>query len=191
MIGYNSNKYAYVLKLVKGKYYCGVTGNISRRMKSHFSGEGSKWTNKYPPVAIEECFSVAQGQSLNIVEQEKTKEYISIYGWENVRGAGWTIVDLDKKWKSDRMENVLKNDLKEYRLLNPVYFIRPVRNYKYDLSYRPRIECEESHIFEEYSKYIRSMEEFKGYRPINENWIDWTLEMNGFTFIKEESQFVD
>jgi len=42
----------YVVECSDGSYYCGVTNNIERRMKSHNSGIGAKYTRGRRPVML-------------------------------------------------------------------------------------------------------------------------------------------
>ena len=43
----------YILRLTDGKYYVGKTDNVEKRYQQHLSGNGSAWTSKYKPIAIE------------------------------------------------------------------------------------------------------------------------------------------
>lgn len=77
----------YVLRLEKDKYYVGLSPSNSKfRIQQHFDGIGSSWTNLYKPI---EVIAVIENGSKQL-ERETTLEYMRRYGWENVRGAGWT-----------------------------------------------------------------------------------------------------
>ena len=43
----------YILRLVNGKYYVGVSKNPQRRIKDHFAGNGVGWTRTHKPVSVE------------------------------------------------------------------------------------------------------------------------------------------
>ena len=46
--------FIYVLKLKNSKYYIGKTNNPKIRLDKHFDLNGSKWTQKYTPLNIQE-----------------------------------------------------------------------------------------------------------------------------------------
>jgi putative endonuclease len=46
------NWYVYILELSDGTYYTGTTNNLSRRMKLHESGRGSKYVRSRLPLKI-------------------------------------------------------------------------------------------------------------------------------------------
>lgn len=75
----------YVLKLESGKYYVGKSSNPTERYQQHLSGSGSTWTKKYKPVSLVKVIS-----NVSPFEEDKiTKEYMSKYGIENVRGGAY------------------------------------------------------------------------------------------------------
>ena len=85
----NKKTYIYKLKLECGKIYIGKTGNIEKRMKQHFSGNGSMVTKKYKPLngkILDSC----PGYFGNEIEQLYTNSYIVKYGYSNVRGGKYT-----------------------------------------------------------------------------------------------------
>ena len=100
----NKKTYIYKLNLEDNKKYIGKTTNIDKRMKQHFSGNGSKETKKFEPKngkIIDEC----NGFFSNKVEQKYTKKYITKHGYHNVRGGKYTNSktleksnDYDGKW---------------------------------------------------------------------------------------------
>ena len=72
----------YVLKLTSGKYYIGKSSKCDERIESHLDGNGSYWTSKYTPIGIEKII-----KNVSPFEEDKiTKEYMSKYGINNVRG---------------------------------------------------------------------------------------------------------
>ncbi len=86
----NHHLILYVLELIGGKYYVGITQCLRERLKSHFGGQGSSWTKCYKPIKLVEIVAPAS----KITERIYTLSYMEKYGWENVRGAGWTAVQL-------------------------------------------------------------------------------------------------
>lgn len=81
----------YVLELEGGRYYVGQTQNLQRRFQQHVDGEGSVWTRKYAPLAIQS--SVALDGPLH--EDRVTKELMYKHGIDNVRGGSYCRIDLD------------------------------------------------------------------------------------------------
>ena len=51
----------YVLKLVRGKYYVGLTRRNIDRILDHLDGDGASWTRKYPPVQKKPIVSFQEG----------------------------------------------------------------------------------------------------------------------------------
>ena len=71
------------------KIYIGKTVNINRRIKEHFSGKGSKVSQKFKPIHYE-ILEVCDGFFSLEKEQYYTKLNIKRYGYENVRGGLYT-----------------------------------------------------------------------------------------------------
>ena len=82
----------YVIELVGGRYYIGISMNLSHRLAQHYSKRGSQFTRTYKPVRVAEVIYKANLGT----EREKTLEYIRRYGFNfpdgspRVRGAGWS-----------------------------------------------------------------------------------------------------
>lgn len=86
----------YVLRLEGGKYYVGSSEDIHRRLSNH----SSEWTKRYNPIEVVDTFPAYTG--LKDLEREVTLMYMKEHGWENVRGAGWTKVDMKRPPKALR-----------------------------------------------------------------------------------------
>ena len=43
----------YILRLINGKYYVGISQNPQKRIKDHFAGRGAGWTRTHKPVGVE------------------------------------------------------------------------------------------------------------------------------------------
>jgi predicted GIY-YIG superfamily endonuclease len=81
----------YVLRLEYGKYYVGRSSEPRRRYQEHVNGNGSAWTRKYRPLAIEEILP-----STSVFDEDKvTKEYMLKHGIENVRGGSYVQEELN------------------------------------------------------------------------------------------------
>tara|TARA_Y100001935_G_scaffold36302_1_gene28914 strand:+ start:2185 stop:2601 length:417 start_codon:yes stop_codon:yes gene_type:complete len=85
----NRKTYIYKLNLKCGKKYIGKTANIEKRMKQHFSGNGSKVTQKFRPINFK-ILDSCSGYFANEIEQLYTNNYIIKYGYNNVRGGTYT-----------------------------------------------------------------------------------------------------
>ena len=81
-----SKQHIYILKLENEKYYIGLTYNIKNRLEQHCNNMGSSWTKKYKPLSVMEIITPGDKK----LEKDKTIEYMKKYGYQNVRGAGWT-----------------------------------------------------------------------------------------------------
>ena len=77
------------MDLEDGKIYIGKTGNVQKRMKQHFSGDGARVTKKFKPIKCEVLDS-CPGFLANEIEQLYTNKYIVEYGYNNVRGGKYT-----------------------------------------------------------------------------------------------------
>ena len=72
----------YILKLVAGKYYVGISKNPQKRIKDHFAGRGAGWTRKHAPLAVEAVYN-----GVNVFEEDMwTKRLMAEKGIMNVRG---------------------------------------------------------------------------------------------------------
>ena len=89
MVDLNQKTYIYKLYLENDKIYIGKTVNINRRIKEHFSGKGSKVSQKFKPMHYE-ILEVCDGFFSLEKEQYYTKLNIKRYGYENVRGGLYT-----------------------------------------------------------------------------------------------------
>jgi len=85
----------YVLRLEEGKYYIGKSNDVPNRYQQHLNGAGSAWTKKYRPLALEKTI-----EHVSPFEEDKTtKEYMSIYGVDNVRGGSYVEIVLNDAQK--------------------------------------------------------------------------------------------
>ena len=87
----NDQTNIYILKLEQGKYYIGKAHNPIERYREHLNGCGSSWTQKYPPISLEEVIPNASPFD----EDKYTKIYMEKYGIDNVRGGTYVSEVLD------------------------------------------------------------------------------------------------
>lgn len=92
----------YVLKLEDNKYYVGKSANPEKRFLEHLNGYGSTWTKLYEPISIEKIIPNAS----DFDEDKNVKEYMSIYGIDNVRGGTYVQEVLD-----DNVKMVLQKEI--------------------------------------------------------------------------------
>jgi len=89
----------YVLRLEHGKFYVGASTDIHRRIDGH----GTVWTKEHRPISVHDVFPAKH--NIKELEREVTLMYMDMYGWENVRGAGWTQRDMDNKPRALRQSS--------------------------------------------------------------------------------------
>ncbi len=75
----------YVLRLENNKYYIGTTYNLNFRYAQHAQGHGAKWTRLHKPVEVVRIIMNSTPQ----MENDITREYMALYGKDNVRGGSW------------------------------------------------------------------------------------------------------
>ena len=85
----------YILFLEDKKYYVGRTQNFEQRKIQHINGTATSWTKKYKYISTERII-----ENSNIFDEDRyTKEYMSIYGIDNVRGGSYITIILDNNQK--------------------------------------------------------------------------------------------
>ena len=83
--------FVYVLLLQDNKIYVGFSKNPKHRIKSHFFWPEVSFLRKYPPTDI--IMIKVGGKDF---EEHLTKLLMKEYGWKNVRGGGYTQLNLPK-----------------------------------------------------------------------------------------------
>lgn len=86
--------YTYVLLLQNENVYVGSTNHLYIRLMEHLSDNGERsaqWVKLHGPIVrvLEVCKNCAADD-----ETYKTLEYMSLFGWQSVRGASWCKIDL-------------------------------------------------------------------------------------------------
>ena len=82
----------YILRLEGGRYYVGKSDNVANRYQQHINGNGSAWTRKYKPIVIAKTIQNASPYD----EDRYVKEYMDIYGIQNVRGGSYVEIELSE-----------------------------------------------------------------------------------------------
>lgn len=94
--------FIYGLVLEQGKYYVGRSDNAEERIAQHINEKGSSWTSHYKFVKV-----LFIKESTSCFDEEKyTKELMMLYGIENVRGASYATVVLDKTVKAQLQKEI-------------------------------------------------------------------------------------
>jgi hypothetical protein len=80
--------FTYVLLLQNGNIYVGSSDNIIMRLYEHEfqTPQSAQFVREHGPVI--RVMEIAQNSRADD-ETYKTLEYMSLFGWERVRGAGW------------------------------------------------------------------------------------------------------
>jgi hypothetical protein len=82
----------YVLRLEQRKFYVGKTDlPVQRRFLEHRRGRGAEWTRRFPPIAID----LEIRETSPYCEDKTVKQYMGMFGIENVRGGSYSKVVLD------------------------------------------------------------------------------------------------
>jgi predicted GIY-YIG superfamily endonuclease len=92
----------YALKLENDKWYIGKSDNPEHRFLAHKSGTGSAWTRLHKPIELHAVFRDVSP----FHEDALTKEYMSIYGIDNVRGGSYVRIQLTKGQKDYIMKEL-------------------------------------------------------------------------------------
>jgi predicted GIY-YIG superfamily endonuclease len=92
----------YALKLENDKWYIGKSDNPENRFLAHKSGTGSAWTRLHKPIEVHAIFRDVSP----FHEDALTKEYMSIYGIEHVRGGSYVRIELTKGQKDYIMKEL-------------------------------------------------------------------------------------
>ena len=112
----NKETFIYKLDLEDGKIYIGKTGNVQKRMKQHFSGDGARVTKKFKPINCDVLDS-CPGFFANEIEQLYTNKYIVEYGYNNVRGGKYTnSTSLHRSKINEETRKYMESDAKNIHL---------------------------------------------------------------------------
>ena len=85
--------YTYVLQLQNGKFYVGETDNIYTRLLDHklMTSSSALWVKHHGPIerVVEVCRNSGKADELY-----KTLQFMTMFGWENVRGSSYCKVQM-------------------------------------------------------------------------------------------------
>ncbi len=111
----------YILHCQSNKYYVGKThSDISQRISSHFSGNGSQWTRLYPPIKVHQIIDDCDDED----EDKYTKKMMRIHGIDNVRGGVYSRIRLTDSERQFIQREILGNMDCCYKCGQVGHFIR-------------------------------------------------------------------
>lgn len=89
--------YLYVLALVDGCFYVGLTSDVDNRMSQHLAGEGAEWTKQHIPRQVLHtiCTGTKDGRAAEQMEDEVTITLMSRHGIDKVRGGHFCYLDQE------------------------------------------------------------------------------------------------
>lgn len=89
-----SDIYLYVLELVGGNYYVGLSKGVNGRYQDHLDGKGAEWTKQYAPLRIVHSFNTGTHlqQEAEVIEDESTIAVMVTHGVERVRGGHFSML---------------------------------------------------------------------------------------------------
>ncbi|WP_181363879.1 GIY-YIG nuclease family protein [Alcaligenes faecalis] len=78
----------YVLSLTDEHFYAGLTHDVGKRLKQHFSGTGAEWSKLHPPrrLAHTICTAITNARKAEQMEDEATVAMMLDYGIDKVHG---------------------------------------------------------------------------------------------------------
>lgn len=87
----------YVLELVDGCFYVGLTADIKSRLKQHIEGKGAVWTALHRPIRVLHtvCTGTRDAREAEQMENEATITLMMRYGVEKVRGGHYCSIELE------------------------------------------------------------------------------------------------
>jgi len=134
----------YILSLENKKYYVGKSDNVINRYQQHMNGNGSAWTRKYKPISLIKTIENASPFD----EDKITKEYMSLYGIDNVRGGSYVEIELSEFHKEAlKMEIWSAKDLctqcgRAGHFVKDCYANTEVSGKKIEFEYEDEWECD-------------------------------------------------
>jgi len=105
----------YLLELSDDKYYVGQTDDLDFRFSEHLSGKGAKWTRLHRPLhmLLTRNLSVEAAGEAMLYENWMTLHYMERFGWENVRGGDFSVVESYRL--RERLEYIYDTDNNKIR----------------------------------------------------------------------------
>ena len=109
----------YLLELTGDKYYVGQTDDPEFRFNEHMSGKGAKWTRLHKPlhILLTRTITVDTPVAAMLYENWMTLHYMERFGWENVRGGDFLVVESFKL--HERIAHIYDCEINKIRYFVP------------------------------------------------------------------------
>lgn len=107
----------YLLELEHDKYYVGQTDDTDFRFSEHLAGKGAKWTRLHKPLhmLLTKNLSVESPAEAMLYENWMTLQNMERFGWENVRGGDFTVVESYRmKERLEHIYDFMENKIRYY-----------------------------------------------------------------------------
>jgi len=107
----------YLLELIGYKYYVGQSDDPKFRFSEHLGSKGAKWTRHYKPLRIAkiQTLTVETAKEAMLYENWMTLQAMERYGWENVRGGDFLVVETYLlKERLEHIYDITANKIKYY-----------------------------------------------------------------------------
>ena len=107
----------YLLELAGNKYYVGQSDDPKFRFSEHLGSKGAKWTRRYKPLRIAkiQTLTVETAKEAMLYENWMTLQAMERYGWENVRGGDFLVVETYLlKERLEHIYDFAENKIKYY-----------------------------------------------------------------------------
>jgi len=105
-----------ILELENNKWYVGESGNIDSFIKRIKSGNGPYWTRTHKYIST---YKIIEKGDLKTITLETMKQF----GWQNVRGYGWSQENMRRPPKALRV-GALKNAVNKQKYDEFVYILK-------------------------------------------------------------------
>jgi predicted GIY-YIG superfamily endonuclease len=109
----------YLLELTGDKYYVGQSDDPGFRFSEHLSGKGARWTRLHRPLymLLTKAIRVDTPAAAMLHENWMTLKYMERFGWENVRGGDFLVVESFKL--QERLTHIYDCDQNKIRYYVP------------------------------------------------------------------------
>jgi predicted GIY-YIG superfamily endonuclease len=102
-------KVIFVLKLENEKYFIGKSVDFDKSLIKHENGTASKWTKIHKPIKVIETIELDNENSIEIQDKidNIVRKYFMAFGFKNVRGGRYSIIDTETHLKKVFKDNKL------------------------------------------------------------------------------------